>query len=423
MQPSLRCALPCLLLGVGLLGFCPTAHAQTTIQVDVGRGPVTVYVPSSYDPAERTPLLILLHAILFNGNIQEAYFKLRPEAEARGILYAYPDGTVDPTGTRFWNATDACCDFYGSGVDDEGYVRDLLDAIERALNVDPRRVWLAGHSNGGFLGHRLICSFGERFAALGNLAGPTWKDPANCPATDPISVLQVHGTIDPVVLYGGGFWIGMPPYPGVQYTANWWGTFNGCDPVDKSAPWIDLSSLVVGKETQVWRWKNGRAGTEVEHWKMNLSQHSPVFNSTFAPRFMDWFEAHPRAGVGSGFCESHVNSSGRPARMDAEGSASVAAADLTLRAVALPPGAVGGFLHGEERDATPFGQGVRCVAGGNLRRLLLAQADGTGTARYALTVGAPGFLAGTTHHFQFLFRDGSGSGPGMTDGLSITFLP
>jgi len=38
-------------------------------------------------------------------------------------------------------------------------------------------------------------------------------------------------------------------------------------------------------------------------------------------------------------------------------------------------------------------------------------------------VGAPGFLAGTTHHFQFLFRDGSDSGPGMTDGLSITFLP
>jgi hypothetical protein len=53
----------------------------------------------------------------------------------------------------------------------------------------------------------------------------------------------------------------------------------------------------------------------------------------------------------------------------------------------------------------------------------LAQADGTGTARYALTGGAPGFLAGTTHHFQFLYRDGNGPLPGMTDGLSITFLP
>ncbi|HJM56874.1 MAG TPA: PHB depolymerase family esterase [Planctomycetota bacterium] len=423
MHPILRSALPCLLLGVGLLEFGPTARAQTTIQVDVGRGPVTVYVPSSYDPAERTPLLVLLHAILFDGNIQEAYFKLRPEAEARGILYAYPDGTVDPTGTRFWNATDACCDFYGSGVDDEGYVLNLLDAIERVLNVDPRRVWLAGHSNGGFLAHRLICAAGERFAALGNLAGPTWKDPANCPATDPVSVLHVHGTIDPVVLYAGGFYVGMPPYPGAQYTTNWWGTFNGCDPVDKSAPWMDLSSLVIGKETQVWQWKNGRGGTGVELWKMHLSQHSPVFNSNFAPRFMDWFEDHPRAGVGTGFCESHVNSSGRPARMDAEGSASVSAADLTLRAVALPPGVTGGFFHGEKRDDTPFGQGVRCVEGGSLRRLLLAEADGTGTARYALTVGAPGFLAGTTHHFQFLFRDGIGSLPGMTDGLSITFLP
>ncbi|MDE0914973.1 MAG: hypothetical protein OSB57_07305 [Planctomycetota bacterium] len=423
MSRCLRYALLLPVLWVGLLGFGPAASAQTTIQVDVGRGPVTVYVPSSYDPAERTPLLILLHAILFDGNIQEAYFRLRPEAEARGILYAYPDGTVDPLGTRFWNATDACCDFYGSGVDDEGYVLNLIDAIERVLNVDPRRVWLAGHSNGGFLGHRLICSTGERFAALGTLAGLTWNDPANCAATDPVSVLHVHGTIDPVVLYAGGFYVGMPPYPGAQYTTNWWGTFNGCDPVDKSAPWMDLSTLVIGKETQVWQWKNGRGGTGVELWKMHLSQHSPIFNSTFAPRFMDWFEAHPRAGVGTGFCTSHVNSAGRPARMDAEGSASVAAADLTLRAVALPPGATGGFFHGEERDSTPFGQGVRCVQGGSLRRLLLAQADGTGTARYTLALGASGFLAGSTHYFQFLFRDGTDSLPGMTDGLRITFLP
>ena len=152
--PMSRLVLACgaaLLLGTSL-------RAQTTIQVDVGRGPVDVYVPSSYAPAKRTPLLLLLHAILFDGDIQEAYFRLGPEAEARGMIYAYPDGTVDSVGTRYWNATEACCDFFDLNVDDPGYVLDVIDAIERELNVDPRRVWLAGHSNGGFLSNRLVCA-------------------------------------------------------------------------------------------------------------------------------------------------------------------------------------------------------------------------------------------------------------------------
>jgi polyhydroxybutyrate depolymerase len=410
--------------GAALL-LSSSLQAQTTIQVDVGRGPVDVYVPSSYDPAKRTPLLLLLHAIIFDGNIQEAYFKLRPEAEARGIIYAYPDGTLDSAGVRFWNATDACCDFFDSGVDDPGYVLDVIDAIERVLNVDPRRVWLSGHSNGGFLSHRLVCDAGERFAGLASLSGPSWKDGANCPSYEPISILHVHGTVDPIVFYGGGQWIGMPsPYPGAEDTTQWWATRNGCDPVDKSAPWIDLSSLVFGNETQVWRWPNGDLSTSVELWKMNLSQHSPIFNSTFAPRLMDFLEAHPKPGVGEGYCESLPNSSGRPARMDARGSTSITANDLTLRALALPQGAAGWFFHGASKDQVPFGSGFRCVRGAGLSVLLPAVADGTATAEHGFDLDAAYAAAlgpGTTHHFQFVYRDDAAGSTGLTDGLAITF--
>ena len=417
-----------LVLACGAALFLGTSlRAQTTIQVDVGRGPVDVYVPSSYDPAKRTPLLLLLHAILFDGDIQEAYFRLGPEAEARGMIYAYPDGTVDSVGTRYWNATEACCDFFDLNVDDPGYVLDLIDAIERELNVDPRRVWLAGHSNGGFLANRLVCDAGERFAGLASLAGPSWKNGADCPSYEPISILHVHGTLDPVVLYGGGQWVGMPaPYPGAEETTQWWATRNGCDPVDKSAPDINLSSGVFGNETEVWRWLNGDLSTSVELWRVRFAQHSPIFNSSFAPRLMDFLEARPKPGVGDGYCESLPNSSGRPARMDARGSASITANDLTLRALALPQGAAGWFFHGTSQALVPLGSGYRCVGGGGLSVLLPAVADGTATAEHVFDLDAAYAAAvgpGPTHHFQFVYRDAAAGTTGLTDGLAITFTP
>ena len=72
--------------------------------------------------------------------------KFLPWSDRLGFLYVYPDGTVDQEGRRFWNATDACCDDYGTGVDDSGYLRALIDAIITELNVDTEKIYLAGFS-------------------------------------------------------------------------------------------------------------------------------------------------------------------------------------------------------------------------------------------------------------------------------------
>ena len=82
-----------------------------------GDRPVTVHVPPSYDPATPTPLVIMLHGYGASGAIEEFYLDITPAADARGFLYAHPDGTLEagaPSPKRFWNATDACCNFYGS---------------------------------------------------------------------------------------------------------------------------------------------------------------------------------------------------------------------------------------------------------------------------------------------------------------------
>ena len=42
--------------------------------IDLGRGPVLVRVPASYDPETPTPLVMLLHGYSATGQLQEATF-------------------------------------------------------------------------------------------------------------------------------------------------------------------------------------------------------------------------------------------------------------------------------------------------------------------------------------------------------------
>src|SRR5437016_4268465 len=111
-------------------------------------------IPAAYH-GQPTPLLILLHGFGQNGFVQNAYFGLNQLSEDKGFLLAFPDGTRSSQGQRFWNATDACCDLDGSGVDDVAYLNAVIDDMERLYNVDKKRVYLTGHSNGGFMSHRM----------------------------------------------------------------------------------------------------------------------------------------------------------------------------------------------------------------------------------------------------------------------------
>jgi len=107
------------------LGAAAAAGTQT---ITVGSRPFTLHVPSSYRRGTAAPLLILLHGYTSSGDEQERYLKFAPEADRRGVLYATPDGSQGARGNRFWNATDACCNFSGSTVDDGAYLLDIIRA-------------------------------------------------------------------------------------------------------------------------------------------------------------------------------------------------------------------------------------------------------------------------------------------------------
>lgn len=275
-----------------------TSASATAVKTIGGDRAVDVFVPPSYREGTPAPVVLMLHAYGVNGALEELFFRLEPWARSVGFLYIAPDGTPNGGGRSYWNATDACCapqlaDGKPTEPDDEAYLIGLLDELKTKFTVDPKRVFLVGHSNGAFMAHRLACTHPDRFAAVVSVAGATFADAAKCPATSPVSLLQIHGTADATIRYDGGAFFGHP-YPSARATAERWASIDGCadKPVESGA--LDIDGSIVGAETKVLKWASCKADATVELWTIEGGAHVPLPTTELARRIVEFLFAHPK---------------------------------------------------------------------------------------------------------------------------------
>jgi polyhydroxybutyrate depolymerase len=252
-----------------------------------------VVVPASYTTGTATALVVLLHGYGFDGATQSAYFGIQTEAERRGFLLVHPDGTKNALGKSFWNATDACCG-YDSTVDDVAYITAIIDDVSAKYTVDPKRVFVIGHSNGGFMSYRMACDRAGRIAAIASLAGATFADTSKCDPSEPVSVLQVHGTADNTIEYQGGEILGNR-YPSAEQTVADWAAYNECSATATTGDaTVDLLPAIEGAETTTKSYTGCPAGIGVELWSMDGAGHVPIPATTMVSAMLDFLFAHPK---------------------------------------------------------------------------------------------------------------------------------
>ena len=257
--------------------------------------PYGLKVPAGYDAGHPAPLVVLLHGYTADGERQAAYFGLPAEADKAGFLLATPNGTRDLMGNRFWNATDACCDWFHTGVDDVAYIDAVIDEITARYAVDPARVFVVGHSNGAFMANRYACDRSSRVAAIVALAGMQWKDQSHCRPTSPVSVLHVHGRNDETVKYDGGTMPNGAFYPGAVETVDDWAKQNGCNgSLASTGRRFDLERLIAGDETGEEAYTGCPAGTDLQLWTIERGGHVPAFNEHWAEAIWAFMANHPK---------------------------------------------------------------------------------------------------------------------------------
>lgn len=224
------------------------------------------------DVAAPAPLLLLLHGYTSTAAAQDAYLGVTEQAASRGLYVLLPDGTRNGQGERFWDATPACCNFTGTPVDDVGYLRDLVHQAIEEHTIDPNRVYVFGHSNGGFMAYRLACELADEIAAIAVLAGSDLITDDACEPSRPVSVLHLHGTDDGVIAYNGGRT--YAPYPGAVEVVARWARRASCDePVVGKA--LDLDVGLDGAETQVTAYEGCDDGIAVQLDTIEGGRHLP----------------------------------------------------------------------------------------------------------------------------------------------------
>jgi polyhydroxybutyrate depolymerase len=232
------------------------------------------YFPPEASPQNRRPLLVFLHGLGATGKLAFDVLGLASFGKRRALFVVAPTGDVDRAQRAYWNAHPACCDFDGQGIDHTRRIRRLIDELEAAYPIDPKRVFVIGFSNGGFFAHRLACLLADKLAGVVSVAGAGPDPSLPCVVPKHLRVLEIHGDADKTVFYEGGTLFDRPgaTYASATSTFEDWAARLGCTGPAADTGARDLEPKLPGDETDTREYRDCTRGS-VALWTVHGGSH------------------------------------------------------------------------------------------------------------------------------------------------------
>lgn len=181
-----------------------------------------LFVPTQL-PAGPRPLLMGLHSATRDGIRFETDTDLDANAAKGGVLVVYPDGLG-----LGWNAGTCCLASSATGVDDVRFLAQVIADVALRQPVDRLRTAVVGGSNGAMMGYRLACERSDLVDVVVAMGG-AYVAP-RCSFTRPVTLLHVHGLLDPLVPYLGGLVpsLSLTPFPATKGPVAGFAIMDGC---------------------------------------------------------------------------------------------------------------------------------------------------------------------------------------------------
>ena len=206
----------------------------TAEKIDVGGVPRT-YIAQIPARASRVPLVLVLHGNTQQGIDMQERTGWAEVAKKESFAVVFPDGL-----NRAWADLRDEDERAGvtppRGTDDTAFLMALARRYVKNGIADPKRLYVTGVSNGGAMAMTLACQHPETFAAAGVVVmNLTQSMQPACRPAQPIPILFMNGTADPLIPYGGGKGtsrIAVPGFLSTPDTVRFWRKVNGCDEAD-----------------------------------------------------------------------------------------------------------------------------------------------------------------------------------------------
>lgn len=212
---------------------------RLTIVVERSTREYIVHIPPQYDGQVPLPVVIMFHGGGGMARNEMGYSGWVEKADQEGFLAVFPDGTPpDPSrpasflaNPQTWNdGSNRGIHAAEADVADVEFVSAMIDDLKERFNVDDRRIYVTGFSNGASMSFRLARELSSVIAAVAPVAGADWLShmvPARA-----VPLLYITGTADPLnPIEGGEIFIGQKSYgvkPPTQEMIARWVKLHGC---------------------------------------------------------------------------------------------------------------------------------------------------------------------------------------------------
>lgn len=271
-----------LLFSLCALAACLASAEEQVIDVGGVERTYLLHVPDLLPPSP--PLVVVLHGGGGTGAIGQRFTRFSDLADRERFIVVYPDAI-----RKNWNdgRNDPLIWSQREQVDDVGFIAALVDEMKRKFNVDPKRIYATGPSNGGIMSNRLGAELSDRFAAIAPVIGGMAPGIAEKfhPA-QPVSVLIINGTEDPLVPFDGGRVTFMGRGRGdiipTSETVKKWVARNGCNP-NPSKRDIEDAKPTDGTRTTAELYSGGKNGTEVDFYTIEGGGHAWPGGTQYLP--------------------------------------------------------------------------------------------------------------------------------------------
>lgn len=235
-----------------------------------------LHVPVRWDLSKKLPLVVVIHGAFETARSMEKQTGFSDLSDSENFFVLYPNGIGIFGWLQHWNAGHCCGKAVSDKVDDVGFIKMAIEDACRIVNVDRRRIYMVGFSNGGMLTHRFGSEHSKMLAAIAPLAAsiggrsgpevPLWQ----VTATDShLPVIIFHGLKDKAVPYEGGP-VGEKPggreYISVADSTEFWLQHNRC------APRAEVVSLYQGSVVRK-TWRDCRGNVQVQLHTLNNWGH------------------------------------------------------------------------------------------------------------------------------------------------------
>lgn len=180
-----------------------------------------LFVPSS----ESKAIVIVLHGGGSNGKRMSKYTNFVELAKKENFILVFPNSFG-----KNWNDGRK---FLDSNIDDVKFISKIIDQLNNKFDIDTKKVYVTGISNGALMCFKLAYEIPEKITAIAPVEGALSEELYKSNFKLKIPLLMMNGTKDPIVKYDGGqidfFSQKRGKILSVEDAFNFWGDKNNCD--------------------------------------------------------------------------------------------------------------------------------------------------------------------------------------------------